>query len=147
MSKHLLTTVISLCLFVSHGPLFAAQIDILFVYDDHTKTRFDGSPQTAITSWVDQTNEFYSASKVDLTLRTVGVVHHNVSGSKMDDVLETARTDSWIRQKREELGADFVSIIHKTGDCGVGYMAVHADWAFNVIGADCGSATVLSARA
>ena len=135
----LLITLASFC-----TPLIAAQIDILFLYDDHTKTRFSGNPKTALTNWVDQTNEFYKASKVDLSLRIVDVVHFNVAGSKMADVLANAQKDSWIRQKRAAVGADFVSVIHKTGDCGIGYIAVHADWAFNVVGADCGTATVLA---
>ncbi len=129
---------------LSCGSLFAAELDILFVYDDYTKSRFSNSPETALQNWVDQTNNFYTASKVDLSLRIVDTVNYNVTGSSMNDVLENARTDSWINEKREAVGADFVSVVHETGNCGIAYMAIHSAWAYSVVGSDCGNANVLA---
>ncbi|ABC31145.1 protein containing QXW lectin repeats [Hahella chejuensis KCTC 2396] len=128
------------CLTLAAAPLGAqaVTVDIMVVYDAYSAGRFGGEPTTAIRSWVDQVNAMYQNSQIDVQLRLVGAFPHEESGSSMGEVLGNLRVDSWVIQKREEVGADYVTQVHKTGSCGVAYVAVHKDWAFSVTGPDCG---------
>ncbi|WP_218224434.1 RICIN domain-containing protein [Pseudomonas sp. PIC25] len=117
----------------------AAQVDLLVTYDDYSNTYFNGDVQAAMQNWVEQINTIYANSQVDVQLRLVGVMNHNDPGTEMGDVLGRVRTDSAVAQKRAELGADYVSQLHKSGYCGIGYLAIHPDWAFSVVGPDCGA--------
>jgi hypothetical protein len=116
----------------------AATVDLLVAYDDHSNNFFNGQVETAMRNWVSQVNNIYASSQVDLQLRLVGVMHRNVGGGNMGEVLGNLRVDGAINQKRDELGADFVTQLHQTGNCGVGYMAVDRNWAYNVVGPGCG---------
>lgn len=119
----------------------AAQVDLLVTYDDYSNTYFNGNVQAAMQSWVEQINTIYANSQVNVQLRLVGVMNRNDSSTDTESVLGRLRTDSAVAQKRAELGADFVSHLHKRSDnyCGIGYVAIHRDWAFSVVGPDCGA--------
>lgn len=117
----------------------AAEVDLLLLYDGATETRFGGQPAATLRSWVDQVNTIYRNSNVDIQLRLVGTVRHDPAGANMSEVLGNIRNNSWVRSKRDEYGADFVSQIHRLGSCGVGYVSVNADWAYNVTGNTCGA--------
>lgn len=117
----------------------AAPVDLLVVYDDHSNQYFNGQVETAMRNWVAQVNGIYQNSQVDLQLRLVGVMPRNIAGNSMGEVLGNVRVDGTVAQRREQVGADFVTQLHKTGACGVGYMAVDKNWAFNVVGPNCGA--------
>ncbi|MFT7559823.1 MAG: hypothetical protein ACI93R_001738 [Flavobacteriales bacterium] len=117
----------------------AADVDLLVTYDDHSGNHFGWQVDTAMQSWVAQINQIYRNTGVDINLRLAGTMHYNVSGVDMGEVLGKIRVDGAINARRDELGADFVSQLHVTGACGLGYVAVSADWAFNVTGPNCGA--------
>ncbi|AKJ29761.1 RICIN domain-containing protein [Caldimonas brevitalea] len=120
----------------------AVTLDLLVLYDTHTQNHFDGQPQTAIRNWVDQVNAIYANSQVDVQLRLVGTQLHNADGNDMGDVLGRLRQNSTIARRRDELGADFVTQLHRHGACGVAYMAVSASAAYSVVGPQCGPYTL-----
>ncbi|RYZ87922.1 MAG: hypothetical protein EOO68_27105, partial [Moraxellaceae bacterium] len=117
----------------------AATIDLLIVYDDASNQTFNGQVDTAMRSWVAQSNEIYRISQIDIQLRLAGTMHYNIAGNDMGEVLGKIRVDGAIAQKRKDVGADFVTQLHRTGACGLGYVAVDKNWAFNVVGAGCGA--------
>lgn len=123
-------------LFAASAP--AATVDLLVAYDDHSNNYFNGQVEAAMQNWVAQVNSIYAGSQVDLQLRLVGVMQRNLPGGSMGEVLGYLRTDGAINQRREEVGADFVTQLSWTGACGVGYMAVDPNWAYNVVGPNCG---------
>lgn len=117
----------------------AAVVDLLVLYDTQTHHHFGGQAGAAIQGWVNQANGLYRNSGVDIQLRLVGALHHDIGGNSMSEVLNNVRHSGWVRDRRNEYGADFVTQVHRTGSCGVGFVAVHRDWAFNVTGPDCGA--------
>lgn len=117
----------------------AATVDLLVLYDTHSHNRFGGQAPAAIQGWVNQANGMYRDSGVDIQLRLVAALHHDAGGNSMGEVLNNIRNNGWVRDRRNQYGADFVTQVHRTGSCGVGYVAVHRDWAFNVTGPDCGA--------
>jgi len=120
----------------------AAQIDLLVLYDDYTNTYYSGDPQTAMNAWVDQINAAYRDSQVDIQLHLVGVVLNNDPGADMGAVLGNIRVNQSVLNLRNQLGADFVSQLHKTGSCGIGYVAVDKNWTFTVLAPGCGPMTM-----
>jgi hypothetical protein len=116
----------------------AATVDLLVLYDTYSKNYFGGDPQTAMNNWVNQMNAAYATSKVDIQLRLVGVRQHEDNSADMGGVLGNIRTNSEVAALRNQLGADFVSQVHQTGNCGLGYVAVDPNWTFNVVGPGCG---------
>ena len=129
--------------FLSMPVVQAATVDWLVLYDDYSNTYFNGDPQTAMNGWVAQMNNAYSSSGVDIQLRLVGVRRVAPSGSTMSEVLSNVRTNSTANSLRDELGADFVSQLHRTGSCGVGYVSVDERFAWNVTGPQCGFLTAI----
>lgn len=117
----------------------AVTVDLMVVYDTYSKQVFSNQPDTAIRSWVDQINSAMQNSQVDVQVRLVGTVEHDVGGADMGAVLGNLRVDGFVAQKRAELGADYVTMIDNTGNCGVGYVAVDKNYAFNVVGPKCGA--------
>lgn len=121
------------------GIASAEQIDVLVLYDDYSANVLGGEPAVVMRSWQNQINTFYRSSDVDLTLRIVGVERYNASGANMSRVVENITyRNAEVAQKRNDAGADFVTQLHKTGECGVGWAAVDASYAYNVIGPTCG---------
>jgi hypothetical protein len=120
------------------GVASAATVDLLVLYDNYSNNYFGGNPQTAMTDWVNQMNSAYQNSQIDVQLRLVGVRHHEETGADMGEVLGNLRVDSNVIALRDQLGADFVSYMHEKGACGIGYVAVHKDWTWNVVHAGCG---------
>lgn len=116
----------------------AANVDLLVVFDDHSRNHFNGNVAAAMRNWVAQTNQIYKNTGVDINLRLAGTMHKNIAGADMGEVLGKIRVDAAIAKKRDEVGADFVTQLHRTGACGLGYVAVSAPWAFNVVGPNCG---------
>lgn len=127
-------------------PAKAATVDVLFLYDSYTASKFNGSPSTAIYSWVDQANGFYRASQVDIQLRAVGALKFDLAGSSMKAVLDSMPKNAWINEQRKTFGADVVTFVHQTGNCGLGFGAVSKDWPYNVIGPACGSVPIVLAH-
>lgn len=124
----------------------ATVVDVMFLYDTYTEQYFGGSPSTAAYSWADQANGFYKASQVDIQIRVVGVLKFDLAGTDMGQVLNSYRTNAWVKQQRTALGADMVSYIHQSGNCGIGYFAVSRDWAYNVVGPNCGNGAIVFAH-
>lgn len=120
------------------GAVQAATVDLLVLYDNYSSNYFGGDPQTAMINWVNQMNTAYADSQIDVQLRLVGVRHHEETGADMGAVLGNLRVDPNAIALRDQLGADFVSMMHEKGACGVGYVAVDANWAWNVVHAGCG---------
>jgi hypothetical protein len=117
-------------------------VDLLVVYDSYSSSFFSGDPLTAMQSWVNQMNAVYRDSQAGIQLRLVGVRAHEETGATMSEVLGNLRADATIAALRNELRADFVSMLHRTGSCGVGYVSVSAGAAFNVVGPNCGALTM-----
>ena len=120
----------------------AAVVDVLVLYDTYSKNYFNGDPQTAMVNWVNQINGYYRTSQVDIQLRLVGVRYHAETGADSSAVLENLSVDTEAINLRNQLGADFVSQLHQTASCGVGWLAIHKDWAWNVIAPGCGPLTM-----
>jgi hypothetical protein len=116
----------------------AATVDLLVLYDTYSKNYFGGDPQTAMINWVNQMNAAYRDSQVDIQLRLVGVRQNEQPGADMGAVLGNLRVNNDIIALRDQLGADFVSQLHQTGACGLGYVAVDKNWTWNVVGPNCG---------
>lgn len=116
----------------------AATVDLLVLYDQHSKNYFNNNVATAMQSWANQINNAYSASRVDIQLRIVGVVENTIAGDTMDQVLGNLRLQQRAVQLRDQYGADFVTQLHITGKCGIGYMTVDGNWTWTVVGPDCG---------
>lgn len=117
----------------------AADVDLLVVYDDHSGNHFGWQVDAAMQNWVAQTNQIYRNTGVDINLRLAGTMHYNIGGADMGEVLGKIRVDGNINRKRDEVGADYVTQLHSTGACGLGYVAVDANWAYNVVGPNCGA--------
>ncbi len=120
----------------------AETLDFLVLYDTATEKYFNGQQNTTIRNWVDNVNIFYKNSKVDVQLRLIGILKHDEAGKKMEQVLSNVRKNAWVTQKRNELGADFVTQIHEKGSCGIAYLSVHPEWAYNLVGTKCGPLTL-----
>lgn len=120
----------------------AATVDLLVLYDAHTANYFNGQVETAMHNWVAQINNAYRDSNVDIQLRLAAAVAHEQAGADMEAVLANLRTDSAAVNLRAQYGADFVTQLHKTGECGIGYFSVSSGWAWNVVGPDCGPLTL-----
>ena len=122
----------------------AVQVDFLALYDDAAEARFNGNVQAAMSSWVDNSNQAYIASQVDIQLRLVGVEKYNASANSMSDKLSEIRLSTTVGDLRDRYGADFVALIsnREGGICGIGYVSVSAGAAFNVSGAECGYITL-----
>ncbi|MDO8342685.1 MAG: carbohydrate-binding protein [Cellvibrio sp.] len=139
--KKMLTTFTHMsiaCCALSMDIAKAATVDVLVLYDTYTKNYFSGDPNTAMINWINQINAIYRTSQVDIQLRLVGVRQHEEAGADMHVVLGDLRVDSEVIALRDQLGADFVTQLHQTGKCGVGYAAATAYWAWNVVGPNCG---------
>lgn len=117
----------------------AATVDLLVLYDGYTQNHFNGQASAAMQGWVNQANGLYQNSGVDIQLRLVAALQFDAPGNSMGDVLNHIKSSGWVADRRKEYGADFVTQVHRTGNCGLGYVAVHRDWAFNVTGPSCGA--------
>ena len=135
-----LLAVASLGFCASHA--HAAEVDLLVLYDTHTATYFNQQVETAMQNWVAQINNVYIDSQIDLKIRLVGVVAHEEGGADMDAVLDNLRQDSSAISLRSKYGADFVTQLHQTGDCGLAYFTINREWAWGVVGPDCGPLTM-----
>jgi hypothetical protein len=120
----------------------AERVDLLIVYDSYTQSYFKNQQATAITSWVSQVNTMYVNSGIDVQLRLVGTLKRDIAGSTMDQVLTRLVTDSVVVAKRNELGADYVSMLSRTGNCGVGWFTVNSYYTQSVVGPNCGPMTL-----
>lgn len=116
----------------------AASVDLLVLYDTPSANYFNQQVETAMQNWVAQINNVYKDSNIDIQLRLVGAVAHEQPGADMSAVLTGLRQDTTAVNLRNQYGADFVTQLHQTGECGIGYMAVSTGWAWNVVGPDCG---------
>lgn len=116
----------------------AATLDLLVTYDTYTSNYYSGDVKTAMEGWVNQINAAYRDSQVDIQLRLVGVALNDEAGAGMGDVLGNLRLNKTVVALRDSLGADFVSQLHKTGACGIGYVSVDKNWTWNVLAPGCG---------
>ncbi|MES2822528.1 MAG: carbohydrate-binding protein [Pseudomonadota bacterium] len=133
-----LTAVSALLMAMLSSSVQAATVDLLVLYDSYTNDYFKGDVQTAMLGWVNQMNTAYKDSQVDIQLRLVGTRLHEQAGANMSEVLTNLRVDSTAIALRDQLGADFVSQLHKTGSCGIGYFSVNKSWTWNVLSPNCG---------
>ncbi len=119
----------------------AVTVDLLVTYDEPSRQHFSGEVDAAMRNWVSQMNDIYRTSQVDIQMRLAGTMYINIPGNGFGEILPNLRVNSTVAQKRSEVGADFVT--HLTpGNCGLGYVAVDKNWAFNVVGPDCGAQVV-----
>lgn len=125
------------------GKATAATVDLLVLYDNYSANYFGGDPQTAMNNWVGQMNAALADSQIDVQLRLVGVRLNQQGGANQGEVLNNLRLNQNAINLRNQLGADFVSQMHTTGACGVGYVAVDANWTWNVIHPGCGPMVML----
>jgi len=121
----------------------AETVDILVLYDDYSKNKLGGDPETAMIGWINDMNSGLRNSQVDMQFRLVGVRHHEPSGDESKAVLNSITYGSRSNAIRDELGADIVSQLHKTGSCGRGWTGFKAKYAWNVSGPQCGPLTML----
>lgn len=135
---HNLGAGLALVLFIFSTAARAATVDLLVLYDQHSKNYFNNNVATAMQSWATQINNAYSASRVDIQLRIVGVVENSIGGDTMDQVLGNLRVQQRAIQLRDQYSADFVTQLHITGKCGIGYMTLDGNWTWTVVGPDCG---------
>jgi peptidyl-Asp metalloendopeptidase len=118
---------------------YAATLDLLVLYDTSSSQYFKGEMETAMQGWVTEINTAYRESQIDVQLRLVGVRPNEEAGlTDMGDVLDKISVNKTVAAWRNELGADFVSQLHKAGECGVAFFAVDKNEAFSVTGASCG---------
>ena len=122
----------------------AVQVDFLILYDDFTANRYGSNVQATMQSWVDNTNEAYRASQVDIQLRLVGLERYNPSATDISSKLNEIRRSRRVGQLRNQYGADFVSLVaSRDGNiCGIGNFAVRSSAAFNFTAAQCGYLTM-----
>jgi peptidyl-Asp metalloendopeptidase len=121
----------------------AASVDLLVLYDTHSKNYFSGEVETAMKGWVTQMNDAYAASQVDIQLRLVGVRSFESAVTDMSEALNVITRSAETAALRKEVGADFVSYLHKSGSCGVGWLSVSKNYAWNVTGPGCGPMTMV----
>ncbi|WP_370978728.1 zinc-dependent metalloprotease family protein [Agaribacterium sp. ZY112] len=140
--KSCLTTAVSVSLAQS---ALAVEVDLLLLYDDFTASRYNGDPSIVMTSWVENANQAYAESEVDIQLRLVGLEEYTPSSQSMSARLTEIRQSAEVSQLRNEYGADFVSLIaSRDGNiCGIGNFAVSSYAAFNVTGIQCGYLTLI----
>ena len=145
MLKALLKTTLAIVSIALSFSVNAVQVDLLLLYDDFTANRYNGNPQAAMQSWVDNSNAAYQASQVDIQLRLVGLERYNPSATNISAQLTEIRNSSRVGQLRNQHGADFVALIaSRDGNiCGIGNFAVRASAAFNVTGVQCGYLTLI----
>lgn len=136
--KGVIGGIVFFCVNFLSGLAHAATLDLLVVYDSYTSNYYSGDVKTAMSGWVDQINAAYRDSQVDIQLRLVGVAQNDEAGADMGAVLGNLRLNKTVIALRDKLGADFVSQLHKTGACGVGYLAVDKNWTWNVLAPGCG---------
>jgi peptidyl-Asp metalloendopeptidase len=136
--KHFFAGISLAALSALSGVTQAATVDLLVLYDDYTKNYYSGDPETAMKSWITQLNAAYRDSQVDIQLRLVGVRPNNDSSASMSAVLGNIRQNQSLIKLRNDLGADFVSQLHKTGSCGVGYVSVDKNYTWTVLAPGCG---------
>ncbi len=125
------------------APAQAQTVDLLILYDNWSATWFDGEPEIAMRNWVTQMNDMYANSQVDITLNLVGVRPNENDGDNMESVLRSVQSDVRVRQLRDELGADLVSQLHRSGTCGIAFLSTEADYGYSVVGPDCGPLTMI----
>lgn len=123
------------------NPIYAETVDWLVLYDEKSKQYYNGDPDTAMQNWVSRINGMYSKSQVDIQLRLVGVLPLATKGNDQSEVLHNVRADKEANRLRDEAGADIVTQLFHEGNCGIGFVSVSADYAWNVVRASCGSAT------
>ena len=120
----------------------AATVDVLVAYDSAGKTKLGGEPAVAMQSWVSQINTYYANSQIDIKLRLAGTYYHEESSSDMSTMLRNIQGNSAIRAERDKRGADFVVMISPKASCGIGYISVLKDYAYSVVGPQCGPMTM-----
>lgn len=136
------TALASLLLLGGTSSVQAERVDLLIVYDTYTYNYFRSQPDTAIRNWVSQVNTMYQNSSIDIQLRLVGTLKRDIAGTTMEQVLPRLRTDTTVAAKRSALGADYVSMLSKTGNCGLGYFAINRNYTHSVVGPKCGPMTL-----
>ena len=130
---------------------YAATVDLLVLYDGYSNDYFSGDVNTAMNGWVTTMNNAYRDSNVDIQLRLVGVKRYDYASSSMDAVLgaiskngsSTGSEYNAITSLADQTGADMVSYLHKSGSCGIGWVAVSKQYARNVVSPNCGPLTMV----
>lgn len=124
----------------------AEDIDLLIFYDPNDERKYNGSPRTFFEAWKNQVNDMYRVSGVGLRLNIVGIEAYdpnpNVYSKKAQ--LDGLIQNNYVNQRRNQLGADFVTLV-KSGDndiCGTARVLRNSDEAFSVLQRDCGATTL-----
>lgn len=123
------------------------EYDLLIFYDNQDMNIYRNDPNTYFQGWINQTNHMYETSGVGLRVNLVGVRAYDPShGSQsMEDQLTKLARDARAKQIRDELGADFVTLVKQSAQrnyCGLGYVSINPERAFNVVSPRCGAITL-----
>ncbi len=135
----------------------AVTIDIGMMYTDQAK-QSTGNIQTKINQLIAHANQVYSQNGVNITLRQVGSLDLTTNNVTPTSGWLNAVTDSsWIKDTRNQWGADMMAVIGVAENQGNGYITCGIAWVgqgsngnlyssqeskmFSISGADCGNNT------
>ncbi len=121
------------------------KIDILVLYDNFTEERLNGTNgvETTVATWVDEVNDIFSDSDIDLEIRSATVEFYEDAGdADSRATLTDIRSSDTIAALRDQYAADFVIQLSPIDDyCGIAYVTVSPDWAFSVVDPRCSVTT------
>lgn len=124
-------------------PLFAsaARLDVLVLHHPSS-----ASVPLVVQSWKSTVNGVFVNSQVDMELNIVGTLAYtNLSGVDAAARLNNLRNDPWVQQQRNNLKADIVAFVGTPdeipGVCGIGYVTLSSEWAYNLVRLECGPLT------
>ena len=133
---------------------YAAQIDLLVLYDDAVDEFEQGSPESLIRAYVDATNVFFENSGLDIEFRITDTRNFDENFSNIDasTMLERITASPLVWQWRNEAGADLVVQLSRLlGEenarlCGIAWLAqggfFDVDNGFSVVRPACGPITM-----
>ena len=151
MKKAALMTLLSFSLF-SFPAYTKTLLDVLVLYTPAATTTTEGSDINArVTQFIEYSNQIFINSQINAEYRLVGLEEYQAPFSAVTyTALDQLRTDTYIQQRRNDLGADFVMALtplENSEACGLGYVtngtngnfyAHSKDYAYSVVAINCG---------
>jgi len=131
---------LSLCAITSLGMAETLKTDALIIYSKGAASMYGSDISTQIDQLISTTNTIYKNSGLDIVLNPVKVIEYDkLDDSKSSDtVLTEIQQDQYIKDLRDQVGADEVIIYRpyaNDGMCGIAYQnnslgsSSTADWA------------------
>jgi hypothetical protein len=100
-------------------------LDVLFLYSQGVTDLYNGDPSTRINHLIETTNTIFSDSQLDIEVRPVDVIQHNINDQVSPrELMTTAKDDASIQELREAYGADVVMLYRpyqQNQPCGLSY--------------------------